>query len=335
MTTKSMRHEKVGAGFQAITFLIAFVCLSVFFTIRYHFFIPNDPIMPLIAAKTTDKKIDVGLHITHFSTFDVAKNTFVMDGTVWFFFNTHDVSLETIKKFDVFNGDLLHVGDVKIIDHDENATIAQFRIRAEFHTPLNYRLYPLDDHRIHFVIFNRFLPDNVMLQSHNKDITFSDALFLPGWRIIGHEIRTGIKKFTLKKDNKTYSDSQQEAIISLDCERTDPSIIINFLLTLLLMLFLATLTFSSDEDSVLIVTVGIVALISYRSVMQTMAPSQVSYFIYSDYIYLFALVGVIITLFAGIITRDRADSSRVKKYYIVGVYALFITACIATSLLLS
>lgn len=334
MATQHRPNEKVGAAFQAIAFLIAFVCLTSFFFVRYHQFITHDPIMSLIPNKQSTKKVVVGLHVAHFSDFDIAKNKFVMDGTIWFLFDPKTVSLDAIKKFDVFNGGLQHVSDAVVIDHNDSK-IAQFRIRTEFHTPLNYRMFPLDDHRVNFVIFNRFLPDNVTLQSNNQDVTFSDSMFLPGWRIIGHEIRTGIKELLLKRDNKKYSDRQQEAIISFKCERTDPSIMINILLTLLLMLFLAMLTFSSDEDSVLIVTVGIVALVGYRSVMQTMSPPQVSYFIYSDYMYLFALVSVIITLFAGIVTRDRANGTTIKKWYIAGVYALFVTACIITSLSLS
>ncbi len=333
MAAEKRQNKKVSAGFQAIAFFIAFACLSLLFIVRYHTFITHDPYLSLMANEKSDKQVIVGLHISHFSNFNIAKNKFVLDGTLWFLFNPKDISLDKIKKFNIFNGTLLDLSEPVLIDHNDEK-IAQFRIRAEFHTPLNYRMFPLDDHRVNLIIINRFLPDNVILSSINRDITFNKSMYLPGWRIISHGVRTGIKEVILQRDNKRYADQQQETIITLNCERTDPSIIINILLTLLLMLFLAMLTFSSDEDSVLIVTVGIVALISYRTVMQTMAPPQVSYFIYSDYMYLFALVSVIITLFGGIVTRDHLHSSTIKKYYIASVYALFVGACVITSFLL-
>lgn len=334
MAKSHLPNEKIGALFQAIAFSVAFICLSLFYSVRYHMFITHDPSLTLSASPQSEKQIITGLHIAHFSEFNVAKNKFLMDGTIWFLFNPAEVSLDTIKKFNIFNGSIQHISDAALIDHNDSK-IAQFRIRIEFHTPLNYRMFPLDDHRVRLIIYNRFLPDDVILASKKNDITFSESMFLPGWNIVRHDIRTGIKKLILEQDSEKYIDQQQEAIISFDCERADPSIMINILLTLLLMLFLAMLTFSSDEDSVLIVTVGIVALIGYRSVMQSMAPPQVSYFIYSDYMYLFALVGVIITLFGGIITRDQASSGFVKKCYIAGIYSFFVAACIISSLILS
>ncbi len=333
MRAEKRKNEKISAGFQGIAFLIAFACLSLLFSMRYHTFITHDPYLPLIANEKSDKQVIVGIHISHFSDFNIAKNKFVLDGTLWFLFNPKDVSLDTIKKFTIFNGTLLDASEPVLIDHNDEK-IAQFRIRTEFHTPLNYRMFPLDDHHVNLIIINRFLPDNVILHSTSQDITFDASMYLPGWRIVNHEVRTGIKEVVLKRDNKRYADQQQEAIITFNCERTDPSIIINILLTLLLMLFLAMLTFSSDEDSVLIVTVGIVALVGYRTVMHTMAPPQVSYFIYSDYMYLFALISVVITLFAGIITREHGDRLKVKKYYIAGIYALFVGACTITSFVL-
>ncbi len=334
MPVERLSNKKISALFQAITFSIAFICLALFYSARYHMFITHDPPLALSANLQSEKHVITGLHIAHFSEFDIAKNKFVMDGTIWFLFNPTEVSLDTIKKFNLFNGSILHISDAAVIDH-KDSKIAQFRIRIDFHTPLNYRLFPLDDHRINLIIYNRFLSDDVVLQSNKNDITFSESMFLPGWKIVRHNIRTGIKKLILERNNEKYSDLQQEAIISFDCERTDPSIMINILLTLLLMLFLSMLTFSSDEDSVLIVTVGIVALIGYRSVMQTMAPPQVSYFIYSDYMYLFALVSVIITLFAGIVTRDKTSNLFIKKCYIAGIYSFFVAACIISSLILS
>jgi hypothetical protein len=334
MPTHHQPNEKIGALFQAVTFSIAFICLALFFSVRYHIFITHDPLITLTPTQQSEKHVVVGLHVAHFSQFNIAQNKFVMDGTVWFLFDPKETSLDIIKKFNIFNGTIQHVSDAVIIDHNDSK-IAQFRIRVEFHTPLNYRMFPLDDHRVNLIIYNRFLPDDVILQSNKNDITFADSMFLPGWKIVGHDIQTGIKELTLERDNKQYSDKQQEAIIAFDCERTDPSIMINILLTLLLMLFLAMLTFSSDEDSVLIVTVGIVALIGYRSVMQSMTPPQVSYFIYSDYMYLFALAGVIITLFGGIVTRDQSSSTFIKKCYIIGIYSFFVAACIISTLILS
>ncbi len=330
--TKKNPPNKVSAIFQGIAFLITFICLSLLFTARYHIFITHDPYPTLIENPQSEKKVIVGLHVAHFNDFDLPNNKFSLDGMLWFLFNPNEVSLDTIKKFDVFNGTILDKSDPVIIQHNDSH-IAQFRIRTKFQTALNYRIFPLDDHRVNLIIDNRFLPDDVVFNSTNKDITFADSTYLQGWKIVEASIRTGIQEVVLERDNKRYVNQQKEAIITFNCERTDPSIIIDLMLTLILMIFLAMLTFSSEEDSVLIVSVGIVAIIGYRSFMQSVSPPQVGYFMFADYMYLFALVCVIATLFAGIVTRDRDSSAKVKKYIIGGIYALFILACTIVSLL--
>ena len=116
-------------------------------------------------------------------------------------------------------------------------------------------------------------------------------------------MKTGFVQIDLKHNDTQYGIRPQLAVISLSCERADPGMLVSILLTFLLMILIALFTFSSGEDNILIVSVSIVALVGYQVVIHSMAPSQVNYFIFADYIYLIALLTIISVLLAGTFIR--------------------------------
>lgn len=333
MAQTIQRNHRVSAVYQAIAFIISFITLLGILSIRYAMFIPKDPMQPLIPNEPSAQVVTTGLHITHFTKFQVSHNSFELHGIVWFAFDPKIVSLEHIKQFSVFNGQLTHVTNPRISQY-EDKTVAQFRVQVSFYCPLNYRMFPFDDHQITIILTNNNLPKGVVLGSSRQDITVNPDLYLPGWKIIDHTVATGSSKIQLQTASQAAFDTQQEAVIKFMTERNDPSIAINILLTLILLLFMSLLTFSSDEDSVLIVTVAMVALIGYRVVMQSLGPAHISYFMLSDYLYLFTLGGTILTLFGGIITREQGSSAEVKKLYIAGIYIFFVASCSIMSFVL-
>ncbi len=333
MNHPNTQETYVSALYQATAFFITLTVLVILFAIRFNIFTEHDPQITLMKNSETDAKVTVGLHITNFTEFKVSTNEFTFEGTVWFAFNPRTVDLDVIKKFDVAYGQLLSSSDPIIIQHNDE-TIAQFDVRVQFNTPLNYRLFPLDDHNILIMITNHFLPKNVTLQSSKNDVTFAPHVDIPGWRIVEHNVSTGFVQVNLERGNPLYGMQHQLAIISLSCERSDPGMIINILLTLLLMLFIALFTFSSGEDNVLIVSVSIVALVGYRVVIQSMAPPQVGYFMFTDYIYLLSLTTVLTILLAGTFIREKPRSLALKKGLIVAIYTFFVGGCFLIGILL-
>lgn len=333
MAEKATESKRVGAVYQAAAFLVSALCLTFVLGIRYKTFISHDPVETVQPNIADSNQITTGLHVAHFNKFQVSHNKFQLHGTLWFAYNPKIVSLETIKEFTIFNGQILTKSKPRVSEfHDK--TVVQFRVHFSFYCPLNYRMFPFDDHRIVVIITNNFLPDGVTFKSSTKDVTINPQLYLPGWKIENHLVETGYHQVVLESKTQEAFDTQQETVITFLAERDDPSIAINIILTLMLLLFMSLLTFSSDEDSVLIVMVAMVALIGYRVVMQTMGPSHISYFMFTDYLYLFTLVGSILTLFGGILTRERKSSVTEKKLIIAGIYFMFVVSCSIMSFIL-
>lgn len=318
----NQQENLVGAVFQATAFFISLFCMGLLLTASYTRFTSYDPIEQLLPNEQAAQSITTGIHVTHFNKFKVQNNQFEMHGMIWFAYDPKLVPIDIIKKFSIANGQILQLSEPKITTH-EHETIAQFKIYLSFYCPLDYRIFPFDDHRIVISIINDFLPKDMVLQSSVQDMTIDKTLYIPGWNIIDMFAQTGCTKTELER-SATICDVHQKASFVFLCQRNDPSIAVNILLTLILLLFMSLLTFSSPEDSVLIVSVAMVALIGYRVVMQTMGPEHISYFIFSDYLYLFSLIGSIMAIFGGIFTRERNSPTRTKKLAIIAIYALYI-----------
>ena len=314
--------KQVSALFQAIAFFTSLLCIGVFTYIKYQGFNPRDPKYTLKTNPDPGITIETGVHIAHFDKFYVAQNKFKFDGIIWFAYDPEKVSLDAITNFSIYNGEIITKSKPSVIK-TKDKHIAQFRTHVQFQTQLNYLLYPLDDHTITLIISNSDLPKGAAFVASKDNIDF-DKDHIPGWRLLDHTVHTGFSDISLEKSDPANRDMRQEVLITFFAERKDPKLVIGIFLTLLLLLFISLLTFSSDEDCVLIVTVGIVALIGFRMVLISLLPEHTDYFVYADYIYFFALVCTICTLLGGIVTREQNSSVRTKQFIITGIYAFFI-----------
>lgn len=330
---KKTQSPNVGATYQARAFLVSITILAVVFYIRFHMFVVHDP--PAFFKPITSKNdtVTMGMYIRSFSIFDVIKNDFVVEGMVWFAFDSKRVNLTQIEQFDVVHGKIIHKSK-PIVHQNAGETLAQFDVRISFNTALDYRLFPIDDHRIKLVITNHFLPQGLLFSSSPNDVTIEKDLYLPGWKIHDYGVQAGLISVDLKRGTQQFTIENPQVVISFDCERTDPNLIVNILLTLILILFMSLLTFSSREDSVLIVSVIIVALIGYRAVMLSMGPPHISYFMLSDYIYIFSITSAVLAILAGIFAYDEHLNVQAKKWFIIGIYAFFVGGCCLMSMIL-
>lgn len=335
MNRQKIHARLVGARFQALAFTLSLIVITVLLTIRYRSFVNLDPIYPIEQNKPneTSSMIKVGFHITQFNKFYVAQNDFEVLGTIWFAYDPSRVSLDIIKQFSIYNGELVEISEPSMAKTAEK-TIAHFRVQIKFHTSLYYLLFPLDDHCINIIVTNDFLPHNVMFTSSDNILTLDPSLELPGWHIMNTQAKAGFTHFLPTSLDSSEKSSHQKAVFSLFLEHNNPMLTINIVLTLLLLLFTTLLTFSSEEDCVLIVSIGMVALIGYRFVLQAFEPIHINYFTLADYMYLFALIGAILTLFFGIFTRERNSSVATKEFIIAGIYVVFIGGCSLLSFIL-
>jgi hypothetical protein len=84
----------------------------------------------------------------------------------------------------------------------------------------------------------------------------------------------------------------------------------------------------ATEYSFHIISGGITALIGYRFIVEAMAPPHVHYFMIADYLFLAALLAIIIGLFAAIIIRQKKVSLRFQYASVILTYGIFLAGCL-------
>ena len=135
----------------------------------------NDP-YPSIVSLTPQRIINfggsptfvrVGMYIRDFPKFDMVDGRFIADITVWFRFDPRLVSLDRIGKFSFERATVIHKSQ-PVTRIEGTKLVAQYNMRVDFNTQLNYRNFPLDDHRLNFTLTHYFLSPS--------DIIFSLSL---------------------------------------------------------------------------------------------------------------------------------------------------------------
>ena len=321
----------VGIGFQIVAFTITLTILTCLFYYHFKHFKAYDshPVFfqwPEEITKSA-KAIQTGLHIRNFTEFDTAKNNFVLTGILWFKVDPNFTQWSDLKKFRVLNGELLKVSEEQRIAYKNNIFI-YFDVQLSFKCPLDYRLFPMDDHHIAFGLTNRDIANTTIFSASQQDITFSNDFYLPGWIIVKRTIETGYATISLA-EHEQLTLKHPRIIFSLDCKRIDPCDIITMILVLMLILLLVVSTLSSlAEQNLHIIALTIIALISYRFVVESLAPPHVRYFMISDYLFLSAVLALIFGLFSVLMINQRQSTVFVKKMSIIATYTIFIIGSI-------
>jgi hypothetical protein len=327
---KDAEVQAVGVGFQVVLFLISSIVLFIIFYPRFMYFKAYDAEPPFIHWSSEEEKsskaIETGLYLRNFITFDVTKNNFKLGGILWFNGNVDVMQNTDLKKFHVLNGAVTHISEQRIVHHDTKMLV-YFDVQIDFQAPLDYRKFPLDDHRITFGLSNHFIDQDIVFVSSAKNMTFAPYFYLPGWKFVGWRIATGYSPVSLVPGHEEYQVKHPRIIFALDSKKIDPCDIMTMLFALMLILLIVVFTLSSTSDRLQIISGSIISLIGYRFVVQTLAPSQVHYFMLSDYIFLSALIAIMVGLFSILTIRQKSLNSLVQKISICAIYMVFVGGC--------
>ncbi len=290
-----------------ILFMVGFiVSLSVCFIYPLHFFNSTDPVPEFIiidAAKQKEfgeftVKVTTGMFIKNFSTFDVTNNRFVMDALVWFEFNSDEIMLETIGKFSFDKGRFLIKSnpDIKIVG---DKTIAIYDVRVEFKADLEYKKFPLEDHKVSLVLSNNFVtPYEMFFLVDNTLFNVKQDMFIANWKLRDLNTDSGYdepKLDTRKNDKQT---SFPKAVFTMNFEKSGTRQISIIFLPLLFATILALLSFFfailNTIGRIALATASLSAMIGYRFVIEKMLP-DVGYFTLADSMYLLLLSVTFVT----------------------------------------
>ena len=327
--------------FNIIMSIVTTLILALIFAYPATHFFTQDAVIPpsiltpeqLKAFSFTQVPVEVGMYIKNFQEFNVTKEKFTIDAIVWFLFDPRVVSLTRIEKFSFEKAEIEKKAPV-VTEARGALLFAQYEVRVKFELPLNFSIFPFDDHRLIFTLINpAFAPYEVIFSSSRNSLTMSKEVVIEGWDYIDKTIQTGYLENTINPET-TEKEYIPRAIFSLDFKRTGVRHIISIIVPLLIIFFVAFFTFIFDPkttkkyDIINMSVTLITAIIAYRFVIEALSP-EAGYFMFSDYIFLAFLVAIVVILFNNMFVefttkREKTIVTILLHSMIIGLFFYFI-----------
>lgn len=261
--------------------------------------------------------IRIGLHIESFPYSHFERNEFVMDAVVWFQFPLGTESLETIEHFCIDNSILQNNGEllfksepnIKLIGDD---VIVAYNIQTKFKSALDHRRFPIGDHKLNIMIYNKYAsPYELVFTANKEDFTFSNNFFISSWQRRDSNVMTGYCNAGLHAQGPDMDLNYPAAVFSIDFE----SVGIQELLTLYFPMFviffigLSSMFISVvDLTRLTFIASSVPILVLFRIVIDSAAPVNIGYTTHIDYVfYLLVFLSLIILLFQSYVTLVMRD----------------------------
>ncbi len=322
-----------------ISAFIAVVLIFVMLLPPLATFISTDAgpqLIPLVPEKEADvggaiAEIKTGLYIHDFPMFDVVHNKFILDAIVWFQFDPRVISLDTVGKFSFEKGTILKRTDpdTKMINEE---LFARYMVRIELTSNLDYKYFPINDHRIFIVLANEFVtPNEMRFKVSEAGFMIAPEIYTQGWTSIDKSVRAGYSIARLDRYDEKKVVKHPRAVYSIDFEKAGLRKVLLILIPIILLFFLGLFSLIFDHDkgarAILSLSVGSLSgLLAYRFVIEQLSP-EVGYFTLTDHAYTLILTLVFIMfLFNMYVMRKEYTPlmQLIKSIFFLGIETFFL-----------
>lgn len=289
---------------------------------KHSLILPLDP-QKMREHQSTPTVVRTGLTIKSFREFDFITNRFIFEGTVWFEFDPALTSLETLSNFKFQNADILSISKVR--SHVVGKYIlASYDVVVKSSNELDYRLFPVDDHIISFIMINNIVsPYDLIFESDTQKLNANIDTDSYGWRKYYNAVATGYVQENLDRQNASFVIEKPAVQYSLYYRRYGLKYSFILLLPMIVFIIVMLTSFSYDPrknfSSIMVANgASLSGLIAFRFVIENMSP-KIGYFMVSDYFFLLFLFLAATIFLLSIFSQNY--SLMTKKIIIVFAHA--------------
>jgi hypothetical protein len=263
--------------------------------------VPKD--YTVLKQRRDQVKIDVGLFIRDYSTFDMVKGEITFNGSIFFEFDPYEISLDEIGEFTFARATILEKSLPKTMLFVDKI-YARYDIKVAMFSDLEYQYFPFDSHRIDIGLINKsFLTErlnNVKFIGQNSrfHVNHDSVVETPQWHLYHKFVKHGY----ISEIFNTYV---KEAVLyypvtyfTFEYVKKGMKNALIIVLPIILMLFIGLFALALDQKkyritSISISTTALSAVIAYRFIIENIQP-KVAYFMLSDYLYFIFLIAIFI-----------------------------------------
>lgn len=267
-------------------------------------------------------KVEAGMFIKNFPSFDVAKNKFIIDSVVWFEYNADEVMPETIDHFTIDRGSILSKSpaDIRITG---NRIFAKYNVIFSVSCDLYYRRFPFNDHRLVILLANNNVtPEEMYYTTDKTAFQIAPNIFPTDWTLFGLDVDAGYQELKLDPQDASKKIQNPKALFIINIVKASTRKLLLIFLPIFSAVFFSLFSFTLNIANVVgktsLALSAVTALLGYRFVLEQMIPN-VGYFTTTDEVYLFLLImAFIIFIFQLFITRKFMVRSEEEKKALKG-----------------
>ena len=245
----------------------------------------GEKIYPILKVKDQVNKIasnvDVGLHINNFPVFEIYQNNFSLDAIVWFRFPIGTESIDTIDKFNFKNGDIISKSLPMIRKTGNDVTVA-YQVKVNFKAYLNYKYFPIGDHRLNMIIENRSVtPNELCFNSDLNNFILADDILVSTWHPTKKIVQSGFIKSILEKNNDNTAEISMSypcAVFTINFENSSLRDLVTLYFPMYVIFFICLFTLMMEipeyVQRMAIISSAMPILVLFRTVILQLSPSM-------------------------------------------------------------
>lgn len=281
--------------------------------------------------------IETGFYLLGFHNFDVLKNDFLIEGYLWFNFDKSKISRNVIEKFsfswqDDLKIDLLDKSLNFSKNLEKNREFICYNIKLKFSGDLNFKLFPLDSHRLHIILNNKFIPvSQGFFKVNSQDFRLSENIYTEGWNTLDKGVDTGYGTIEFNEKNFEFP----SAVFYLDLMNNNLKDFLLIVLPLFIIYILSSFWFSIGyakyKDMITQALAAVIpTILGYKFVIELISP-KVPYFLLSDHIFTLFLLLITCMFFTDFYLKEIKSKGLILLGFhitliIFWLYLLFIWA---------
>ncbi|KKQ49664.1 MAG: hypothetical protein US69_C0003G0019 [candidate division TM6 bacterium GW2011_GWF2_38_10] len=321
--------------FQITSIMLASLYLAGLITIQYKRMTIPEKIPTLEQVDSTIRQlatpVTVGMHINSFPEFSINTGKFLMDAIIWFNFEKSSESIETISKFSIKNSILLGSFIVyksdPIIKIMENNVLVSYHVLINFMAELNFKKFPLEDHRINIILENKSVTaQELVFESSGENISIAKYILVDTWQPRTMHANAGYVKTKINTPEQETYITYPSVVFSIDFEsvgaRTPIALYFPLFISFLIVLISLLLKITSDTRLGLAAS-GVPALVLFRLVIESSSPvAGYSTHIDATY-YLITFLSLLILFFQAYMTlilHRHYDEKKEAPAYIISKF---------------
>lgn len=258
-----------------------------------------------IELQADPARVYVGVWLVNVEKVDLAASSYRLDFYLWFKFNSSEISLADVKKFEFANGPL---GPFTPIEEDETRGYVEYRIKGDFIKTFDFSNYPFETHTLTIELEHKEFDVSRLRYIVDQNSTIDETINVAGWEIGG---------YSATETEHSYGDETfSRFIFSIRLRRPTLSSFVKSVLPIIVITTISLLTFFiSPQNFGQRIGLGVTTLMSasafHLSLLSGLPP--IGYLTFADRMMMSVYVIFLYNLSASVYIMKLMDAKKIEE----------------------